>query len=232
MKALNEGVWDACLKKEGCIEVGRFNVGMLMNYLGPGIFAPVLWKEDEATLRELREGGGYLDGADGAIQGMRVDGDLRDGSGAFLMSCRSGIAELPVKDDGGWPRISATSLRDIGRFVVAALELPRWEREMNLVGDTISIRELLKIAETVTGKRFDVTKITSADLDKQRKELKPEQFMEQLWVELKSYYSSDMENVTVVEPVVNRLCPEVKPVSFKEYIQTHWRCYQAEQDRA
>lgn len=229
LKYMNEGVWDECLKNQHKIECGRFNNGMFMNYLGHGIFPPEAHPDEESRLHELKKGGGYADGADSAIQGLHPDGDLEDKSGAFLISLASAIAELPVTDDGQWPRFSATSIRDVGRFVAASLELPKWESDMSMAGDTLTMGELLDIAEAVTGKKFDVQKVTSDDLKKQAAELQPEQFMEQMWVELKLMYCQDLEGLTALEPVVNRLCPDVHPVSIREYVQNHWLRYQAGQ---
>lgn len=197
-----------------------------MNYFANGIYdahaGPGATGDDETKLRELREGGGYVAGFDTASEGISRQGDLKDGSGSFLISLSRGIAELPIRDDGRWPRVTTTTLRDIGRFVAASLELPKWEHDMSMAGDTITMAELLSIAEGVTGKTFDVQKLTREDLEKQLSELKPDQFMEALWLEFKLMYCRDAEGEGVLTPVVNRLCPEVKPVSVKEYLERYW----------
>ena len=229
LKYLNEGVWEACLENSDKIETARFNCGMFMNYIGHGIFVDKEQVDDETKLRAFKKGGGYAPGADSATQGLHPDGDLTGKSGAFLMSLTNGNAELPVRGDGEWPLLMATTLRDVGRFVAASLDLPKWEKEMSLVGDTLTMGELVKIAEEVTGKKFDVKKLTSGELKKKGEALQPDQFMEQVWLELKTSYCKDAEGLTRMDPVVNRFCPDVKPVSFREYIQTHWAQYQAEQ---
>lgn len=93
---------------------------------------------------------------------------------------------------------------------------------MSIAGDTITMGELLGIAEEVTGKRFEVQKLTSGDLEKQLSELKPDQFMEALWLEFKLMYCRDVEGEGILTPIVNRLCPEVKPLSVKEYVERCW----------
>jgi hypothetical protein len=222
LKYTNEGVWEECLKNQDKIECGRFNNGSFMNYLGYGIFGPEAQSHDETRLQELVKGGGYASSADSAFQGVSPQGDLKDKSGAFLISLANAIAELPVKEDGQWPRFSATSMRDIGLFVVASLELPKWEHDMSMAGDTITMGELLSIAEGITGKTFDVQRLTPEDLHKQLSQLNPDQFMEQMWVELKLLYCADQVGEAVMEPILNRLCSEVKPVTIKKYLESHW----------
>src|SRR4051794_2859776 len=87
-------------------------------------------------------------GEDEACQGLLRQGDLADSSGAFLIALKNGIAELPQRDDGQWPRITMTMMKDVGHFVVAALELPKWEHDMNMVGETLTMGELLAHAES------------------------------------------------------------------------------------
>ncbi|KAK7413967.1 hypothetical protein QQX98_007150 [Neonectria punicea] len=155
LRMVNEGVWTECLKYEDKIELGRLNNGLFMNYFAYGIYNDDGTVEtDETKLRKLREGGGYAAGLDTASEGITSYGDLKDGSGSFLLSLSKGIAELPIKADGQWPQFSTTTLRDVGPFVVASLELPKWEHDMSMAGDTITMAELLRIAEKLLARHL------------------------------------------------------------------------------
>lgn len=103
---------------------------------------------------------------------------------------------------------------------------------MNMLGDRIFMGEILKISEEITGKKFDVKKVTLGDIRKSSDLLKSGQFLDMIWAELKTNYCANEENLTFFEPVVNRLCPEVEPISFREYMQTHWKGHQDEQKGA
>ena len=46
--------------------------------------------------------------------------------------------------------------------------------------------------------------------------------MEALWVEFKLAYCKDEEGLGVLKPVLNRLCPEVKPVGVEEFLRLAW----------
>lgn len=82
-----------------------------------------------------------------------------------------------MKDDGSWPRITMTSMKGVGRFFVASLELPKWEENMNMVGDTVTMGELLRHAETVTGRKFQVDVIKQVDLERKLRKIGQDDFM-------------------------------------------------------
>ncbi|KAH7139051.1 hypothetical protein B0J11DRAFT_588692 [Dendryphion nanum] len=216
-----EGVWEECVAQKDKIECAKFNHGSFMNYIGHGIY-PVPSQVDEAFLLEkMKEGGGYMTGEDDACQGLLRQGDLEDGSGAFLIGLKNGIAELPQKDDGSWPRITMTSVKDVGRLVVASLDLPsgKWEENMTMAGETLTMGELLAHAEAVTGRKFKVSVVKQADLERKMGEIAQDDFMGQMWTEFKLAYIRDMDDEVVLKPVVNQLCPKVEPMGVREYME-------------
>lgn len=221
---VSQGVRDECTKHRDQIEIAYFNQGSFMNYIGHGIFAtPEPDHVGDEALAKYRSGAGYKLGEDGACQGLHRQGPLADKSGAYLVGLKNGIAELPVKDDGGWPRITFTSLRDVGKFVAAALDLPEWEEEMGMSGDTLTMGELLDCAEAVTGRKFKVTLLKRQDLLERLANTSYDDFMARLWLDFNLAYVRDRDDETVLRPTLNRLCPAVKPVSVREYMEKHWQ---------
>jgi uncharacterized protein YbjT (DUF2867 family) len=219
----NHGVQEECIKQRGKIETANFNHGSFMNYIGHGIFPlPGPESDEVTTLDELRKGFGYKPGEDEACAGLHRQGPLTDKSGAHLIGMRNGIAELPIKDDGTWPRITFTTLPDVGRFVAASLDVPKWEEDMSMAGDTLTMGELLSHAEAVTGRRLNVTVLKREDLEKKLENTPQDDFMGRLWTDFYLAYIRDREDESVLRPVVNGLCPEVKPISVREYMETHW----------
>lgn len=223
MKEDGERVWAACEKNKDKIESGMFNIGSFMNYLGHGIYPePASPLDDETTIRQLQEGEGYADGEDEAIEGLQRQGDLKDGSGGILIGMKNAIAQLPIKDNGQWPRVTFITMRDVGRFVVASLDLLKWEEDMTMVGDTLSLGELLAYAEEVSGKKFEVETISKADEEKRLGEIDKNDFMAMAWCEFRLAFIRDQEDEAIVRPIVNELCPSVKPTSVREYLEKHW----------
>lgn len=60
-----------------------------------------------------------------------------------------------IPGDGNTP-VTFTYTFDIARFVVAALDLEKWPRELRIVGDELTFNEFLAIAEEVKGLKFNV----------------------------------------------------------------------------
>lgn len=220
-----EGVWDECMKHQDKIESAKFNHGSFMNYIGHGIYPIPSGVDEETSLQQMKARGGYMVGEDEACQGLLRQGDLKDGSGALLVGLKNAIAELPLKDDGSWPRITMTSMKDVGLFLVASLELPKWEENMNIAGDTVTMGELLAHAEAVTGRKFQVDAVKQSDLERKLEGLAHDDFMGRLWAELKLAYIRDMEDEVVLNPVVNQLCPSVKPIGVRQYMEMYWAAH-------
>lgn len=227
LKDTGDEVWKACLKNKNKIECAKFNVGTFMNYLGHGMYpappAPPAHPVNEASmLQKFQNGHGYIRGEDAACQGLQRQGDLKDGSGGLLIGTKNAIAELPVKADGQWPRVTLTSLRDVGKFVANSLSLPRWEEEMTMVGETLTMGQLLADAEAVTGKKFHVSTFNKESLQIRRAKLGPNDFEEMMWIDIKLAYIRDLEDEVVLQPIVNKLCPTVKPESVRDFMMTNW----------
>ncbi|KAH7067014.1 hypothetical protein BKA63DRAFT_523573 [Paraphoma chrysanthemicola] len=216
-------VWTECVKAQDKIECARFNQGAFMNYIGLGMYPDQQEIDQDQALQQMTNNGGYAQGEDQVCQGLQRQGDLNDGSGAFLVGLKNAIAELPQKDDGSWPRITMTSMIDVGRLFVASLDLPHWEEEMNIAGDTVTMGELLEHVEAVTGRKFEVDILNQAEIEARKAALAPDDFMGQLFAELKLSYVRDEDDGVVLRPVVNHLLPDVRTTSVREYIEECWR---------
>ncbi|KAH6675230.1 hypothetical protein F5X68DRAFT_224321 [Plectosphaerella plurivora] len=223
----NAGLREECVKHRSKLEIGFFNQGSFMNYFGLGTFTtPEPEEAEEVALEKYRIGGGYKPGTDEAAEGVQRQGPLVDGSGAYLLGLKNGIAELPVRDDGEWPRITLTTSRDVGKFVAASLDLPRWELEMGMSGDTLTMGELLDAAEAITGKKFQVTKLTRQGLEEKLTSTSEDDFMTRLWIDNSLAYTRDREDEVVLRPTLNQLCPHVETVSAREYMKKCWADFQ------
>ncbi|KAF2129549.1 NAD(P)-binding protein [Dothidotthia symphoricarpi CBS 119687] len=53
--------------------------------------------------------------------------------------------------------LSFTYTKDLGKFVVAALSLPKWEEVSYCYSDNVSLNQLIKNAEEATGSKFKIT---------------------------------------------------------------------------
>lgn len=138
--------------------------------------------------------------------------------------------EMPVKDDGSAPRITMTDLRDIGRFVAAACELPngQWQRSMEMAGETIDADEVTKIISEVSGKNFKRNTVDRETLQSRADNIEGigsnrEEIVVKMVSQIELMMLEDTEGMTIMRPVVNKLCPNVRPTSVREFVTKCWR---------
>lgn len=77
------------------------------------------------------------------------------GEGDYLIDFRRRRAQVPYLNSAGQPAtVCMTSAHDVARFVVAALDLPTWPRELRMRGERMSVRDIVAVAETIQGIRL------------------------------------------------------------------------------
>ena len=193
-------IWDLCL--DSGLECARFFVGMFMNYLGQG--CPADRREE-------------------ALAGLEDDLMLD------FINIEAGHTLIPVTTDGRPCRLSLCELNDVGRFVAAALNLEAWLPDMGMVGSTTTVEEIVWVVER-NGRLMKTTKFTKADA--QQRILKFDQQMERRFTlktlkarmvaQIVECMCEDEVGPAVIEPVLNRLCPHIKPMAFDEYLVRVW----------
>ena len=76
----------------------------------------------------------------------------RDGEGDFAINARTMQSHAPIYDREQQPvSICLTAAEDVARFVVRALDLSRWPREMTMVGERMTVWELVNVVKGVRG---------------------------------------------------------------------------------
>jgi hypothetical protein len=193
-------VWEAC--EEAAAAVGlewtRYEVGLFMNYLGFGV------PSDGPGGRELRE--------------EALGGRDRDGEWFYYPStCK---AELAVKADGTFPRITLTAIEDIGKLVAKSLDMRTWETTSYIVGETMRMDEVVQIAEKVMGKKWEVETQSPEQLHV-RIESETDD-VKKLWAQLALSYARDVEGEGWFDGTLNRLFPDVSPLTVEGYMRKYY----------
>ncbi|KAF7155101.1 hypothetical protein CNMCM5623_005309 [Aspergillus felis] len=188
-------VWEAVKAKveEGLIDAARFPCGMFMNYLAIGIGG-----EQEKVARA-----GFSEGA-------------------FLvhLDAEPAYAVVPVRADGSAPSLTLTDIRDVGRFVAAALEMEEWGgRELGMAGDTLGFEELIRLCERYTGKKIEVRRVTLQQLEERLKEIPDGDMLKRMDCQIAMVCARDG---SVVPGVLNEVC-NVQPVKVEEFLRKYWR---------
>jgi uncharacterized protein YbjT (DUF2867 family) len=132
----------------------------------------------------------------------------------FAFDLKAGTAVFP---GDGLRKVIFTTMQDVGRYVAASLDLPRWPPESRIVGDRLSFVEAAKLVETICGQDLRITPISLEDLSSV---LKNEQSVgERFYYQLLLAIANGRMDF---EPTLNDLCPDIKPTSMEEYLQKYW----------
>jgi hypothetical protein len=195
-------IWEACEEAAaaGGLEWTRYECGLFMNYLGFGV-------------PSHGPGGSKL--REEALGGREKDGEWL----YYPSTCR---AELPVKADGTFPRVTLTAIEDIGKLVAKSLDLPsgQWETTSYIVGETLRMDEVVEIAEKVMGKKWQVERLHPQELEVR---IEAENDAERkLWAQLGLSYARDIEGEGWLDGRLNRLFPEVTPLTVEGYLRKYY----------
>jgi hypothetical protein len=196
-------VWDAvrAAVQRGDIDAAAFPCGMFMNYLAVG------FAEGESERRRKRALAGFSEGA------LMFHPSPGEGGGPWV--------EVPLTEEGSFPDVTMTDIRDIGKFIVAALgiEEPWGGRELGMAGETRNMMETITIMQEVLVEDVEVRTITRKELQQRLDGLGQSDILPRIDVQ---YAMACGRGGSVVEGVLNRLCPEVKPVTVREFMEEAW----------
>lgn len=74
------------------------------------------------------------------------------GEGEYIMDIRNSKAMIPYYNSAGQPvYVCMTSASDVARFVVAALDLSSWPRELRMKGERMTVSQLVSLGEALRG---------------------------------------------------------------------------------
>ncbi|KAK2875632.1 hypothetical protein FQN49_001549 [Arthroderma sp. PD_2] len=192
-------VWEAVLESK--IDAAMFSTGMFMNYLGIGC------PEKDGNRTE-------------ALAGFA--------EGPFLFNLVEGWVDIPVaeSDGNGQPSpsvITMTNIRDIGRFIAAAIDLeePWGKRELGMAGSTLQFDEMVPLFEKYTGRKMEIRPFNKKQVQ-ERAANSPggvEGIIVQMECQLKMVCC---QGGIPIEPTLNQLCPDVKPMTVEEFLRKYW----------
>jgi hypothetical protein len=206
------------LGKDGEIEIGMFQNGMFMEYLAQGM----------GDLERITEWEGTRGSRKQVLLNGLVDELLLD-----YIDIAKGKLVVPLTSSGGPAKVTLTSIRDIGKFVAAALDLPpgKWEGNLGMVGTTVTMAEVRDILATETRAPEIKDQSVSAEecdnivegFDRQL----AERFSLQAWLgrmvaQMEKAACSGVLGEAIIEGKLNELCPDVLTTDLKEYLKEVW----------
>ncbi|KIJ28626.1 hypothetical protein M422DRAFT_54518 [Sphaerobolus stellatus SS14] len=128
----------------------------------------------------------------------------------FIVDVEHCTARLPGTGDD---KVGFTAADDIGKFVAASLELPKWPERSSMAGEILTYNDVVAIAEKIRGRKFEVTYISMEELEKVLQ--KDPQLSSQGQMEI-------ARGRFAYKPNLNEILPDVKPMSVEEFLKKWW----------
>ncbi|KAH8918865.1 NAD(P)-binding protein [Atractiella rhizophila] len=153
----------------------------------------------------------------------RVVEDAFDGVryNPYVVNIEDGTANNPGT---GNDLVTFTKAQEIAVMTVKLLALEKWEEESGVVGSTMSYNEVIKLAEKLTGKKFNVTYIPKEQLEAQKAELEkglPETLFQHFVVE--GFLAAiKLGGDASVKPTLNQRLGNPKLTTVEEFLQRWW----------
>ncbi|KAM0346543.1 hypothetical protein ACHAPY_011652 [Fusarium culmorum] len=115
---------------------------------------------------------------------------------------------------------------DVAKFVIATLDLPKWDELMYCYGEKTTWNEILKQAEEVTGSRFDVSYDPPEKLQKGEVTSLPSNegtpdFPRQVLEGLMSFwglYALEGKYDMPTDKAINKVFPDIQPLKVKDIL--------------
>ncbi|KAK1623787.1 hypothetical protein BDP81DRAFT_502811 [Colletotrichum phormii] len=135
-----------------------------------------------------------------------------------------------IPGQGNTP-VTFTHTLDVAEFVVASLELPKWEKESYVIGENVTWNEFLRIAEEIKGVKFEIThdeidflksgKITELPSHSSLYSVMPKDQLQALFATFGIWFEEGLYHLQP-KTTLNQLFPEIKARTVKEVIQAGW----------
>ncbi|EPS45170.1 hypothetical protein H072_819 [Dactylellina haptotyla CBS 200.50] len=143
--------------------------------------------------------------------------------GTFLIDLKRKKAVLPI-DAHREPSaiVCVTSAMDVAQFVAGALNLSDWGPELKMFGERLRLGDLLAISQEVREREFKVKYLTDDDIDYNLSRAVAEGDWKSQ-CELQTMQSINNHEYDVGHRNLNAIFPGIRPISFTQFLRTHWR---------
>lgn len=198
------------------IEIAQFQNGMFMQYLAQKLPDPDGQSADgRGTKKEV------------LLCGLEDDLMLE------YIDIASGTLAIPTSDSGVPAKISMTSIEDIGKFVAAALDLPKgeWHGFLGMTGANVTLGEIRQMLREETNapdiKENILTKEDCQNVERGfdevlNKGFSVEALMGKMVAQMEKAACGGVVGETMIEGKLNEVCPEVKVTDLKQWLKEVW----------
>ncbi|KAJ0119539.1 hypothetical protein J7T55_013742 [Diaporthe amygdali] len=148
---------------------------------------------------------------------------------SFVVDMANKHASIP---GNGKQVMTFTYSKDVAKFVVAALDLPKWERDTYVIGDKMTWEEFVKVAEEARGEKFTVVydsveKLKAGDITELPGQVAAYSYFPKEWTQkLFSVFGLWVTEGVFEFPdhkALNHQFPDIKVTTVKEMLDKAWR---------
>ncbi|KAE8155068.1 hypothetical protein BDV25DRAFT_126216 [Aspergillus avenaceus] len=147
----------------------------------------------------------------------------------FVIDMEHKVAAIP--GDGNTP-VTFTYTFDLARFIVASLDLEKWDEESRVIGDEKTFNEFVALAEEARGSKFqvfydDVEKLQRSEITELPghkalyKQIPKESF--QWFTSIFERFTADGTSHIARAGSLNERFPDIKPLSVKNMLDRYWK---------
>ncbi|KAF2710003.1 NAD(P)-binding protein [Pleomassaria siparia CBS 279.74] len=144
--------------------------------------------------------------------------------GDYILDARNMTATVPGYDsEGNLSSLCMTSARDVGKFVVRALDLPSWPKEMSMCGERMTVSTLINTVQACRGRTFN------APVWQNPQGLQYELTLAQMAGEISTQWRLATLIATAegrydygAPGYLNTQFPDITPVTFQAWFQQNW----------
>ncbi|KAL4879236.1 hypothetical protein BJY04DRAFT_194103 [Aspergillus karnatakaensis] len=147
----------------------------------------------------------------------------------FVIDIENKVAGIP--GDGN-TLVTLTYSLDLAKFVVASLDLEKWEEESRVVGDEISWNEFVALAEEARGAKFEVHyddieklnrfEITELPAQRALYDTFPKKAF-QWFTSIFERFTADGTTRIAREGSLNEKFPDIKPLTVRDMLDQYWK---------
>ncbi|KAM6514468.1 hypothetical protein FSOLCH5_008708 [Fusarium solani] len=136
-----------------------------------------------------------------------------------------------IPGDGNTP-VTFTHTFDVAEFVAASLDLPSWEKESYVIGESVTWNEFLRLAEEVKGEKFEVThdsldlllsgQITELPSHPSLYSQMPKDQIQALFATFGVWFEKGLFELKPTNKTLNEVFPEIHARTVKEVLEAGW----------
>ena len=111
-----------------------------------------------------------------------------------------------------------TRVKDVGRFVAAALDLDKWDEISGIVGSRTTWNEIIRSAERVRERKFDAKRVPADEALDSRDSNQANQFNNFM----QEVYIGMCHGEFDIEPTLNQKFPQIIPTIIEQFVNEWW----------